>query len=289
MAKGIAARTGFDPADYSYVGSFYKGIEEEMYEVYAEDHKQLERKLGYELYESALLQGPCDSCGTGYAHGTVVEGPDGYLAVGHICGSEYFTARSIYTIRAREAKKLAERKANRAAGEAFVIAHDLGHIVEHNFTGDPVDHPKDGTFFEGWGGGVTFDILRKLFVYGSLSPAQIDLLNKIHEEHHERQAEVAEEEATLVAIPSAIVGVRSTIEATVLGTKVQESDYGPTLKMLVSVAHEGGVFKLWGTVPRSINGAKGDSVRFDAKVASSPDDEAFGFFSRPTKAETLNG
>jgi hypothetical protein len=184
----------------------------------------------------------------------------------------------------------------RKLGAEFAEAHDLDEVFAHIFEGAPVDHPKDGQYFEGWASGTVSDIKRKLYQYGSLSPKQVELLKRLHEELHERQVEQAAEEARTVAIPAAIVGTRSTVEGTVLGTRVDEGYYGYTHKMLLEVEAEGGVFKLWGTVPSAIASIydedgnyvrgieKGDRVTFTAKVEQSDDDEAFGFYSRPTKA-----
>ena len=54
-----------------------------------------------------------------------------------------------------------------------------------------------------------------------------------------------------------------------------------TWKMLV---RDDRGFKVWGTIPRAINPARGDRVTFTAKLEQSKDDRSFGFFSRPTQA-----
>lgn len=56
-------------------------------------------------------------------------------------------------------------------------------------------------------------------------------------------------------------------------------------KMLV-LAEEG--WKVWGTLPAALSDAKvGDRVKFAATLTRSDDDQMFGFFKRPTKAERL--
>jgi hypothetical protein len=125
----------------------------------------------------------------------------------------------------------------------------------------------------------------------------------------------------LEARPVPVTNSRVTVSGKVLTTKLVETDYGVTEKMLVQVAHDGGAYKLWGTIPKSINFAftpdcevhgtspqggerghytcgcelaaqrdlvsVGATVTFTAKVERSRDDEAFGFFSRPTKASAV--
>ncbi|WP_282837996.1 hypothetical protein [Microbacterium flavum] len=80
---------------------------------------------------------------------------------------------------------------------------------------------------------------------------------------------------------------RIEIEAEVLATKWVENDYGGSLKMLL--AGEG--WKAWGTVPRALDfndrAPRGHRVALTATIEASADDEAFGFFSRPTKARIV--
>lgn len=83
-----------------------------------------------------------------------------------------------------------------------------------------------------------------------------------------------------------VVEGRYEIQGEVLTVKVQDGQYGSTLKMLVAV--DG--YKVWGTVPSDLYGVdRGDRVAFTATVTKSDDDEAFGFYSRPTKARRLDG
>lgn len=75
------------------------------------------------------------------------------------------------------------------------------------------------------------------------------------------------------------------VEGVVLSTRVDEGRFGTTVKMLV----KGDGWKVWGTVPSSLSlPLKGSKVRFTATVERSKDDETFGFFKRPRKAEVLD-
>lgn len=300
MSKGIAARRNFDPAQYKLVGSFYLGDSPEMRLAYKHDMNELAETLGEDTFKELLEKsGRCQSCGTVYNHGMVVDGPQGLLTVGHICGTEYFGLSSVYELRARAAAKIKERNERRREAEAFIAEHNLAEVFEHTFLGDPIDKPEDGDYYSGYAAGTTFDIRRKLLQYGSLSDAQVALLHKLHAEHHARQAERAAEPAT-VAIPSEYLDGRVTISGTVLSVKFQEGPYGTTQKMLVAVDTDGGRFKLWGSVPSGLDTydhetgqakfvKRGDKVQFDAKVEVSKSDETFGYFSRPTKAKWING
>lgn len=104
---------------------------------------------------------------------------------------------------------------------------------------------------------------------------------------YNREVEKIERERTekIEARPVPDTDKRIRVTGTVLSTKSVEGYYGMQWKMLVRVPVDGGAFKLWGTIPSAIDPEVGDTVTFMARVERSRDDESFGFFSRPTKAE----
>ena len=75
----------------------------------------------------------------------------------------------------------------------------------------------------------------------------------------------------------------------VVSASWRTTDFGETLKIIVQ--HEDG-WKVWGSSPSAFGSDEtaivGRSVRFMARIARARDDEKFGFFSRPTKAEITN-
>lgn len=80
---------------------------------------------------------------------------------------------------------------------------------------------------------------------------------------------------------------RVDIAGEIVSVKMKGSMYGSVLKMLV-VDDTG--FKVWGSVPSSIEGClRGGKVSFSAQITPSDDDEKFGFFKRPTRATILEG
>lgn len=100
-----------------------------------------------------------------------------------------------------------------------------------------------------------------------------------------REAERAERDRIEAENASPVVEGRIVVEGQVLATRWQESDYGATKKMLV---RDDRGFKVWGTVPSAIlDIEREDRVRFTATVEQSNDDETFGFYKRPSKAECL--
>lgn len=78
---------------------------------------------------------------------------------------------------------------------------------------------------------------------------------------------------------------RIVITGIVLAFKLQSSQFGDTLKMLVQ---DDRGFRVWGSVPKSLDDAERESrITFTATVTASDRDAKFGFFKRPTKAEIL--
>lgn len=269
MAKGIATRKDFDPTEYESVGYFYKGDSSSaMAEAYNDDYIELVELLGEDVaYGMVSANTGCDSCGTQFLHGTVVRHtPTGELfAIGQTCGREYFALGSVQDFKRAEAEKAAKRAAIKASAAGLLATTDgLEEALE-------ADHY------------ISEDLKRKLWEYGSLSERQIELAFKLH--HQKLEQAKKDEELNLVPV---VEGPGQTLEGIVLSTKVVTSVYGDSLKMLVLVEAENGAYKLWGTVPQSISGVeKGTKVRFTANVEVSLDDESFGFFSRPRKAEAL--
>ena len=121
---------------------------------------------------------------------------------------------------------------------------------------------------------VIRDIVWRLESRGTLSGPQVNCLRSLVD----RIAQRASEREGALDCPTG----RMTITGTVVSTKLVDSQYGPTLKMLIR--HPDG-WKVWGTVPRAIEEpAKGDTVTLTATVERSRDDAKFGFYSRPTGA-----
>ena len=78
---------------------------------------------------------------------------------------------------------------------------------------------------------------------------------------------------------------RIVITGIVLAFKLQSSQFGDTLKMLVQ---DDRGFRVWGSVPKSLDDAERESrITFTATVTASDRDAKFGFYKRPTKAEIL--
>lgn len=126
------------------------------------------------------------------------------------------------------------------------------------------------------------DLGFKLNRYGFLTEKQVAAVLVSRERSVAYAAKRQAEQDALATVAPLTEGRRE-ITGEVVSTKFVDDDFGGNLKMLVREADGN---KVWGTVPRSLDGdIKGATVTFTATVERSRDDEHFGFFKRPTKAQ----
>ena len=153
-------------------------------------------------------------------------------------------------------------------------------------------------FLFGWFGtdGFLGAMCAQLDEWGHLTEKQEAAVRKIMADRKERaEKRDAEREAERAAAADCPEG-RIVLTGVVISTDLRENAFGTAWKMLFK-SDDG--FKLWGTIPSSLfnwfdedwrNHVGGDKmpgkrVTFTATVTPSADDEKFGFFKRPTKAE----
>lgn len=144
------------------------------------------------------------------------------------------------------------------------------------------------------------DIAHKGLAWGGITERQLELVNNIRfgvkaQWVVDKEARLAERaaadkaraDAEAAAEPVPETDKRIHVKGEVLTVKdhyYEEMYMGR--KMLVRTTQG---FKLWGSVPSSIDGvARGAMVEFDCAVQRSKDDAKFGFFKRPTKARTVS-
>lgn len=131
------------------------------------------------------------------------------------------------------------------------------------------------------------DIWGKVERYSDISEKQAAFVERMLGWLDEAEQKRVEREAATAAVVASGVQVpegRIVVEGEVLSTKWVDNDYGSTQKMLVQ--NEAG-WKVWGSVPSSLDVDKGDRVQFTATVTKSDDDPLFGFFKRPAKATKI--
>ena len=154
----------------------------------------------------------------------------------------------------------------------------------------------EGFLFDWFGtDGFLGAMCAQLDEWGHLTEKQEAAVRKVMADRKERaKKRDVEREAERAAAADCPEG-RLILTGVVVSTDLRENAFGNTWKMLFK-SDDG--FKLWGTIPNSLFGwdeecrpqlpaddMPGKRVTFTATVTQSADDEKFGFFKRPTKAE----
>jgi hypothetical protein len=108
-------------------------------------------------------------------------------------------------------------------------------------------------------------------------------------ELREKAVELIRADIAARATAGPVPAGRVVVTGEIVGTKVAVSydPFGREVRTPKMIVRDDRGFKVFGTMPSSLDAAKGDRVTFSATVEASQDDETFGFFKRPTKASVL--
>jgi hypothetical protein len=223
----------------------------------------------------------CDACGTAIKNVYMIRSSDGRdFVVGCDCVAKTGDRVLIADVKAAQAERRAVarearraaladgRKAERAAkGAAFFAAH-----------------PEFAAACEECTHEIAADIAARVRMFGSVSEAQMALVIKLHAEQVGGTFTPAEPPL----VPAPVTDKRVTLTGRVLATKVVDSMYGSTLKMMLAVRTPDGMWKAWSTVPSGMHRPQGDGewrgmvATVKARVEVSKDDPSFAFLKRPT-------
>lgn len=257
--------------DYEYAGAGWNHIEGMPGWVLAQgDHSlELSRWIG-RTDRTGRGTHQCHHCGARMIWFVIYRHiPTGdAVVVGETC-AERFDLPTAEFHRMRKAQQL-----NRKAAKLTQQVQDFADAnPDLAFMADP-DHRHTNDFVA--------DVAAKLRKYGSLSDKQVAAVRKAVTRDAERLARFAEADGgdDREKVPTG----RVQITGEVVSTKEVENDFGISWKMLVK--DERG-FKVWGTIPTGLKAHRGAKVTFAAAVEPSRDDEYFGFYKRPTKAQLL--
>lgn len=199
--------------------------------------------------------------------------------------TKIYTEKALNTLRkTRETRRINEIKKENKRIEALnkkkaetIEAHGIESAIEWISSSIMKKDVEATTSFEHF----LVDLHFKLNTNGELSEKQIDVIKSAYANHVSLEEKKAEDAKTASPCPTG----RIDIIGEVLSTKWKSSYYGDTMKMLVR-SSDG--YKVWGSVPSSLSSVKsGAKVKFTATVEKSKDDESFGFFKRPAKAEVI--
>jgi len=288
------------PANYTYMEEFQviTWADEAEECGFSQEAWGVEEAISTYLKNPANIHGDndvfrCDVCGARYNGGEIWKHNDGeMISLGYQCARKLHMMRDTteYTRMKGHLRRVALRKrtelSRKKVAQEFMDAHPG---LEEALA---VDHR------------ITRDMRANLNRWGSMSDKQIALAFKLQTQEAERAAN-KEEEETFLPVP--VTSERVTLTATILGVKQVEDPFSHypgamAMKMLVAVDTEGGRFKLYGSLPKTIEEEaynipadlkdckavlRGMKIQFDCKFKRSDRDDCFGFISRPTKAKVL--
>lgn len=263
------------PENYSYEGTVYLGADEWASGLNETTAHTALATHGWQAGNFAA-KGTCDHCGAWFLYGAVfTHAPTGdAICVGHICAAETFGASS--------RAELDLKRMKTAVATARERARIAGEVVDFLGQNEGLAGMLNCEHY------IVQDIKNKLHRYGSISERQIALVEKLAKEAIERDEKKAAQ-ALEPTVP-VVTGKAITVTGIIVSTKMQDTQFGSTLKMVVK---DDRGFRVWGTVPANIEGhddnseLRGIRIAFVCNVEASKDDESFGFFKRPRKCTMI--
>lgn len=261
---------GPDPVEFFGFGPV-QGASEAFKAAREEFTQQCAEHFGWRREADGIANIPrtCDHCGAHIRYVVVAyHAPSGTnIAMGTTCAERL--DMSLDEHRIKNLKEVAARR-NATIKQGGRYQGFLSLNPEFKTALDKMHAEKLGNNF-------LWDIAEKAFQYGDLSERQISAFIKAVDREIDRKLEREKDaESAAPAVPG-----RHEIVGAVMALKVQDSDYGTTLKMLVKQADGA---KYWGTVPSAISPEKGDTVSLIGTCEVSHDDPSFAFYKRPSKA-----
>lgn len=267
------------------------------------------RNLGYTL--GAGSSGQCGHCGAAIRYAALMVRADvkEFIWVGEICLWGRF--ESLTKIEFQELRKAAklnrEREAKRDLLAKFYDDHPL--LVWLSYYFDIEDANTNRTTFSddgkpsggdlawwAWYDSFLADLAWQLARKGELSEKQVAAAEKAlvrdterHDQELARKVVQDQEKADLVTNGVKVPEGRVVIEGEVISVKCYDGYMPGTSVIKITVKSDEG-WRVWGSEPtfQDRNGVeKGDRIRFTATVIPSEDDQLFGKFKRPAKAEVL--
>jgi len=289
------------PADYTYVAQLVFKAEYDAIQLVQEERSIFN---AHQAQTGAKFSdhnhgGQCHCCGSVNAIYTCAfyhAKTNSYIALGSTCAEklEMGSANAFKAIQ-HATKSFREAKAGRTKCIKMLADAGVEFLFEVAREWDQTSLTKQGWIdskgYATWSLNVLRDIISRAVKYGKISPKQMALISGMPakvkadlDRQAKWEANKVAEKADQLANGTECPTGRGVVTGTVLSTKLQESRFGCTWKMLVK-DDEG--FKVWGSIPSDLDVAKGDKVTFTARLEQSKDDAYFGFFKRPTKASVL--
>ena len=211
----------------------------------------------------------CQYCSTSIRYKFYIRSADGKeFFVGSDCVMKTGDAGRISTVKKaksqldkakREAKKEVQRQIREAEFKAR-IENKKQEWISNNAIMQPILKWAENS------SGIPKNIFENFEKWGNLSERQCEYLTKLYDE--------SLNEKPKTKVPTGKVEV----EGKIISFKWVQTQFGEVRKMFVESPLG---YKVYGSVPGSLEAEVGDCVRFVATVVASDSDASFGFYSRP--------
>jgi ribosomal protein L9 len=279
-----------DPTDYTYVLSYMTPGEEPFDQYNMEGVRDLCEGINWGQNEGGTAMfghvGKCGVCGSRFRAGDVWRHePTGDLVhLGHDCADKYNLVANRWDFDAAwesiKARRELIKKCTRRAREKEARTRQVDEFLASK-PGLAEALQEDHS--------ILSDMGNKLRMWGSLSDKQVAFAMKLaHELQEKRENKPVEEKHV-----TAPVG-RQKIVGHVVGKRTDETQWGPSTKILVKVETPEGSWLTWGSTFDCADGKgdfiynlqRGDQVEFTATVQSGKEPH-FCFFKRPSKGRMV--
>lgn len=307
MRTDIHSPTNFDPAAYTYVGSFDQypmpgaflnraanpwsdyttdfGVVSAMTWEHAEylGGRNLLRDHGAHVhYDPDNGSCDCDHCGARIRYVCIYRHKDGQvIAVGNDCSQNRFgcSSRREYDVKTLKQRAADQRERQAAFGKAQAFCDANCPELSEWLLSPAAEqvHP------------IFADLARKLVKFGDMSEKQLAFARKLLQEHFERQHNGGKTDRQLAweaekAQAADCPRGRTTVTGVVVKLEERDTEWGVSLKLVIK--DERG-FAVWMTCPASLSCEKGDKVSVTVTLEPSDKDPKFGFGKRPTGGKVL--
>jgi hypothetical protein len=279
-----AAHISFDPANYDLAGVFDLMPDDKREDV---ARKEIVNKLIVQGYKFSNGSFGCGHCGKTIRYGALMLHPSTMemLYIGQQCLTNRFenmTTAEFKKLR-ENARLNTERRNLKEQRAQFVldnpVVQTLINYINENSTGEKAFGFYGSTFLYS-----LYEQFNRNCALTEKQMASIESSIKRDAEFKAQQKIREQEKIALVASGVKCPEGRVSIDGVVLSVKTVESDYGIQYKMLVQ---DNAGFKIWSTIPQSLNLVAGMQIRFSASITPSDTDPLFGFAKRPTKCTAL--
>lgn len=258
----------FDPANYEFVGCF---------DLHPEEGDQKARRETVNRYVSDgyrfFASDGCGHCGARIRYAALLLHPSTkeMLYIGETCLDNRFTLSASEFQHLRETARLNRERATRSERALAFRAENpiVDELLAYELEVEALPN-------------FLFSLITQFEKNGFLSEKQVAAIRPAIEKDRVAIARAKVEEVRKESLISQGVSApegRATHIVSLVATKLVESDFGSSLKMLVE--HASG-WKAWLSMPAGLEAEIGDSFAITATFTRSADDALFAFGKRPT-------